>query len=136
MIDHFVSFTTYPIFNTFLRLIYFYFNIFYPYGIVLCCYFLIDAQNKATKTKHVSLLRFFFLSHVQVFSCEISLVCRGKYSYNCFSSHFCFLVIVGLLIHVLLVLFLIAVISISLYYYYYYSLRVFHTSVSWWHFTA
>ena len=34
-----------------------------------------------------------FLCHVQVFSCEISLACRLKWLYCCFSSHFCFLVI-------------------------------------------
>ena len=39
------------------------------------------------------MLKFPFLRHVKVFSCEISLVCRLKYPYNCCSSHFCFLVI-------------------------------------------
>ena len=53
------------------------------------------------------------LSHVQVlvFSCEISLVCRLKCPYSCFSSHFCFLVIFALLMFVLSMLFLVAVIS-------------------------
>ena len=32
----------------------------------------------------VSLLSFSFLSHIQVFSWEISFVCRLKYSYSCF----------------------------------------------------
>ena len=32
------------------------------------------------------------LRPVQVFSCEISLVCHLKCAYSCFSSHFCFLV--------------------------------------------
>ena len=41
-----------------------------------------------------AVLRFPFFCHVQVFSCEISLVCRMKYPHNCFSSHFIFLVIV------------------------------------------
>ena len=62
----------------------------------------------------VSLLRFPFLSHVHVFSYEISLVCRWKYSYSCFSCHFCFLFIVRRLIIVVFGLFLVAVISISL----------------------
>ena len=62
----------------------------------------------------VSLLRFPFLSHIQVFFYEMSLVYRSKYSYSFFSSHFCFLAIVVLLILVLFVLFLVAVISISL----------------------
>ena len=39
----------------------------------------------------VSLLRFPFRNHVQVLSGEISPVCRLKYPYNCFSSHFYFL---------------------------------------------
>ena len=38
----------------------------------------------------VSLLRFPFLSHVQVFSCEMSLVCHLKCPYSCFSTHFLF----------------------------------------------
>ena len=42
----------------------------------------------------VSLFRFPFLKHVQVFSCEVSSVYRWKYQYSCFSSYFCFLVIV------------------------------------------
>ena len=53
-----------------------------------------------------SLLRFLFVSHAQVFSCDILFVCRLKYPYSCFSSHFCFLVIVLLLILVLFVLLL------------------------------
>ena len=36
----------------------------------------------------VSLLRFLFLSHVQVFLCQISLVCRLKSLCSCFSLHF------------------------------------------------
>ena len=62
----------------------------------------------------VSLLRFHFFSHIQVFSFKIPLVCRLKYPYNCFSSYFCFLVMIILLILVLFVLFLIVVISLSL----------------------
>ena len=34
-----------------------------------------------------SVLRLPFLSHIQAFSCEISLVCRLTYSYSCFPSH-------------------------------------------------
>ena len=45
----------------------------------------------------VSLLRFLFLCHVHVFSCEISLVSRLKRICSGFSAHFCFLVIVVLL---------------------------------------
>ena len=59
--------------------------------------------------KIVSLLCFPFLSHVQVFLSEISLVCHLKYPYSCFSSHFCFLVIFVLLMLVLSVFFLVAV---------------------------
>ena len=44
----------------------------------------------AIRRNSVSLLRFPFLSHVQVFSSEISLDCRLKYLYTCFSSHFLF----------------------------------------------
>ena len=60
----------------------------------------------------VFLLRFPFLSHVPVFSCEISLVNRLKRPYSCFFSHFCFLVISVLLILVPSELYLIAVICI------------------------
>ena len=41
----------------------------------------------------VSLLRFLFLSQVQVFSREISFICRLKYPYSCFSFYLFFLVI-------------------------------------------
>ena len=58
--------------------------------------------------------RFLFLSHVQDFSCEISLVSHLKYLYI-FSSHFCFLVIVVLL---MLVFFIKEVIKISLLFFY------------------
>ena len=59
-------------------------------------------------------IRFSFLIHVHFLSCKISLVCCLKYSYSCFSSNFCFLVIDVFLITVLFVLFLVAVISLSL----------------------
>ena len=65
---------------------------------------------------------FLFYSHVQVFPCEISLVCPLKCPSNCFYSHSCLLIIVVPLIFVLLVLFLVAVISLSLLFLY--SLRV------------
>ena len=61
----------------------------------------------------VSLKRFLLLSHVQVFSCKISSVYRLKYTYSCFSPHFCFLVVV-LLIIMTSVKFLVAVSSLSL----------------------
>ena len=52
-----------------------------------------------------------FRSHIQVFPCEI---CRLKNPYSCFPSHFCFLVIVDLLI--LFVEFLVEVISLFLFF--------------------
>ena len=66
----------------------------------------------AIRRDSVSLLRFPFLSHVQVFLCEISLICRLKCPYSCFSSHFYCLIILILLI-LAFVLFLVAVISLS-----------------------
>ena len=42
----------------------------------------------AIRRDSVSLLKFSFRSHVHVFSCRISLVCRLKYPYSCFSSLF------------------------------------------------
>ena len=68
----------------------------------------------AMRRGSVSRLRFHFLSHVQVFSCEISLVCRLKYAYICFSSHFCFQIIIVLLILMLSILFLVNIICLSL----------------------
>ena len=59
----------------------------------------------------VSILKFPFLSHIQVFSREMLFISRLKLSLSCFSSYFCFLVIVILLVFVLLVLFLVAVMS-------------------------
>ena len=66
----------------------------------------------AIRRDSVSLLRFPFLSYVHVFSGEMSLVSRLKHPESCFSSHFCFLVIVVPLFLVSLVLFLVAVISL------------------------
>ena len=65
-----------------LRLIYSYFDI------VLMALF-----YAAIRRDSVSLLRFLFLSHVQVFSREILLDCHLKYPYRSLSSHFCFLAI-------------------------------------------
>ena len=71
-----------------------------PYGVVSCCY-----QERFSFHLKVS-----FFSHVQISSCEMSLICGLKYSYSCFSSHFCFLLIFILLMLVLSVLFLLAAI--------------------------
>ena len=57
-------------------------------------------------------LRFSFLSHVQVFSNEISLVCCIKYPYSCFSSNFGFLVIFVLLMLLSPIMLLVTVISL------------------------
>ena len=68
----------------------------------------------AIRRNSVSLLRFPFLSHFHVFSCEMSLVSRLKLPQSYFSSHFCFLVIVVPLVLVSLVLFLVAAVSLPL----------------------
>ena len=68
----------------------------------------------AIRKDSISLLRFPFLRHVQVFSCEVPLVCRLKYLYSCFASHFCFLIIFAQLILVLSVLLLVAEIRLPL----------------------
>ena len=57
-----------------------------------------------------------FRSHVQVFLWDLSTVYRLKWPFNCFSSRFCFLVIVVLLIFVICVLFLHVVINLSLFF--------------------
>ena len=54
------------------------------------------------------LLRFPFRNPVHVFSCEISPVCRLKYLYRCYSSHFCFLVFAVFLSVLMLLLLLLA----------------------------
>ena len=51
----------------------------------------------AIRRDSVSLLKFPFLSHVQVLSCEMLFISRLKRPWSCFSSHFCFLVFVILL---------------------------------------
>ena len=68
----------------------------------------------AIKRDSVSLLWFPFLSYVQVFWCEFSLVCHLKCLYSHFSSDFCFLVIFVLLMLVLPVLFLAAIINLPM----------------------
>ena len=65
----------------------------------------------ALRRDSVSLLKFLFLSHVHVLSCEMLFISRLKRPWSCFSSHFCFLVFVILLSIVLSVMFLMAVIS-------------------------
>ena len=73
-----------------------------PYGVV----------RAVIRSDSVSLLKFPFLSHEEVFSCEMSFVSRLKRPKSCFSSHFCFLVIVVPLVLESLELFLVAVISL------------------------
>ena len=60
-------------------------------------------------------IRFPICSHVQVFSCEFSLVFRLKYPYFCFPSYSCFQADVVQLILVVFVLFLVNEISLSLF---------------------
>ena len=68
---------------------------------LFCCIVSIFALTKlvsivlfcdAIRSDSVFLIKFPFLNHVQVLSCEISSVCRLKYP--CFSSYFCFLIVV------------------------------------------
>ena len=93
--------------------------------IIYICYFvasilalilvvLMALFSSAISRDSISLLIIPFLSHVQVFLCEISLICRSKCPYSCFSSYFCFLVYVVLLILALSALFLVAFISLPL----------------------
>ena len=64
----------------------------------------------AIRRDSVSLLKFPFLIHVQVLSCEMVFISRLKRPWSCLPSHFYFVVIVILLSIVLSVLFLMAVI--------------------------
>ena len=64
----------------------------------------------AIRKDFVSLLKFPFLSKVQVFSCDILFISRLKHPWCCFPSHFCFVVVI-LLSLVFSVSFLVAVIS-------------------------
>ena len=86
------------------------------YLFLLLIYFVLIALSCAAVMRDsVSLLRFPLFSHNQDFTCAISAVCRLKYPYSCFSSHFCFLVFVVFpLVHMLQLLFLAATISFSL----------------------
>ena len=59
----------------------------------------------------VSLLKFAFLSHVEVFSCKVLFISRLKRPKSRFSSKSCFLVIVILMSIMLSVSFLMAVMS-------------------------
>ena len=69
----------------------------------------------AIRRDSVSFLKFSFLNHIQLFSCEISLVCLLKYPYSCFSSYFCFLVFVAaLFVFMHSVLLLVAVFNLFL----------------------
>ena len=69
----------------------------------------------AIRRDSVFLLRFPFLSHVQVFSCKFSSVCRLKYPCIYFSSNFYFLVVV-LQIFMLSLLFLVTVINLCFFF--------------------
>ena len=71
-------------------------------ALFLCCYL---------KRCSFTLLRFPFLDYDQVFWCEISLVCRLKYPYSCFSSYFCYS------FDHCVVLFLVVVISLPLFFF-------------------
>ena len=67
--------------------------------------------SAAIRRDSVSLLKFPFLSHVQVLSCEMLFISRLNRPWSCFPSHFCFLDIVILLFIVFSVLFLVALMS-------------------------
>ena len=89
------------------------------FNCVLCIFALtklvfMSLLSTVIRKDSLSLERFPFLSHVHVFLCEISLVCRLKYPHSCFSSNSCFLVFIVLLIFMLPVVFLVAIISLSL----------------------
>ena len=71
-----------------------------------------DLFWSAIKQDSVSLLRFRFLNHIQVFLCEISPVDRLKCPHTCFSSHFCFLDIFVRLILVFLILYLLVLVGL------------------------
>ena len=101
VIDRFISITTKSTSAILLCHVYFCFDI------VLMVLF-----SAAIGRDSISVLRLPFFSPVLVFSCEVSLVCRLKYPYSCFSSHFYFLIIFVPLMLLLFVLFLVAVISL------------------------
>ena len=58
----------------------------------------------AIRSDSVSLLKFPFLSHLQVLSCEILFISRLKRPLSCFPSHFCFLVIVIVVHRVIIII--------------------------------
>ena len=66
--------------------------------LVLIWLVLVGFFSASTRRDSVYLLRFPFLSQVQVFWCELLFISRLKRSYSRFSSHFCFLVLVFLFI--------------------------------------
>ena len=65
----------------------------------------------AIRRDSVFLLKFPFLSHVLISSCEMLFISHLKHPWICFPSHFCFQVVVIVLSIVLSVLFLMAVIN-------------------------
>ena len=77
----------------------------------LICLVLMELFCAAIRRDSVSLLKFPFLSQVQVLLCEMLFISLLKHTYSCFSFHFCFLIIVIMLFIMLLVSFLMVVIS-------------------------
>ena len=80
--------------------------------LALIWFLLIALFCAAIRSYSVSLYRFLFFNHVQVFSCVKSLVSRLKRPESCFSSHFYLLVIFTLLTLLASVLFLVLKISL------------------------
>ena len=78
--------------------------------LLFCCFdiVLMTLFSAAISRDSIFFLRLPFLNNFQVFFCEISLVCRLKCPWSCFSSHFCFLVIFVFLILVSSVLFMVS----------------------------
>ena len=62
--------------------------------LALIWFVLMALSCAAIRRDSVSLLRFPFLSQVQVFWCEMLFIRRLKRPLSCFPSHFCFLVVV------------------------------------------
>ena len=60
----------------------------------------------AIRRDSVSLLKFAFLSHVQVLSCEMLFISRLKRPWSCFSSHFFFFLVFVILLSIVLLLLL------------------------------
>ena len=61
--------------------------------IVLIWLVLMALFSTAFRRYSISLIRFPFLSQVQVFRSEMLFIGRLKRPYSCFSSHFCFIVV-------------------------------------------